>query len=171
MIVTFASHHEDHAWIDEASSGTWLPAMASLRSDIVNGDWRAFYLGWLAGASASFDAFDATDSDLDDEILPEGALENRDLFEPPVPPGLGQLTPSLRKLAGFLRLDRALIDAAAERSTQDDATESGERRTVGDLARAARERAAQLGRRASERQARDRAGHPDALDGDEDDVS
>ena len=118
VIVTFASHQEDYTdWIDEKDSAAWLPGMISLRSDIVNGDFRALYLGWLAGATASVDAEELDDEELDDEESPEGAFEQHDLFEPPVPAGLGQFTPALRKLAGFLRLDRAVIDVAAERST------------------------------------------------------
>jgi len=204
VIVTFASHQEEYEdSVDEDDSESWLPAMISLRSDIVDGDLRALYLGWLAGASASFDAFDATEGDLDEADLDEREVENRDLFEPPVPPGLGQLTPPLRKLASFLRLDRALIDAAAERSTplketrvaerairvwladmpssekdalllrlikgegqvgaelirrlradlspKRDVPDAGERRTIGDLARLARERAARHGERAGRR--------------------
>ena len=91
--------------------------MIELRSDIINGDHRALYLGWLAGAAASFDASVATDDELDDDEVARAEFENVDLFEPPVPPGLGEFTGPLRKLAGFLRLDRTLIDVAAERST------------------------------------------------------
>jgi hypothetical protein len=201
VIVTFASHEEEYQdEVDEDDSDSWLRAMISLRSDIVSGDLRALYLGWLAGASATFDAFDATEGDLEDDDPDEREVENRDLFEPPVPPGLGQLTPPLRKLAAFLRMDRTLIDAAAERSTPlketrvserairawladipsgekdtlllrlikgegqvgpelvrrlradlnptRDAPATGERRTIGDLARLATERAARHGERA-----------------------
>ena len=96
VIVTFASHREEYdASIDEVDSGSWLSSMMALRSDIVSGDLRAPYLGWLAGATASFDAFVATD----------------------------------------------------------------------DLARAGRERAAELARRARQRQERDRARHGDATEG------
>ena len=219
VIVTFASHQEEYDdWVDEADSRSWLSSMLSLRSDIINGDVRALYLGWLAGAAASFDASVATDDELDDEVA-RAELENVDLFEPPVPPGLGQLTPPLRKLAGFLRLERAIIDVAAERSTplketrlperqikawlaalpsgekdalllrlikgetrlgaelvrrlradffpQAEAAESGGRRTAGDLARAGKERAAELERRATERQDRDRARYADGVEGDD----
>jgi hypothetical protein len=218
VIVTFASHQEEYDdWIDEADSRSWLSSMISLRSDIINGDVRALYLGWLAGAAASFDASVATDDDLDDDEVARAEFENVDLFEPPVPPGLGQLTPPLRKLAGFLRLERAIIDVAAERSTplketrlperqirawlaalpggekeelllrlikgetqvgaelvrrlradlspHGGASESRERRTAGDLARAGKERAAELEQRALEKQARDRVRHGDSTEG------
>lgn len=217
VIVTFASYREEYdEEVDDDEEESSLSPMIELRSDIINGDPRALYLGWLAGAAASFDASVATDDELDDDEVARAEFENVDLFEPPVPPGLGQLTAPLRKLAGFLRLDRALIDAAAERSTPlketrlperqirswlaalpsgekdellfrlikdeprlgaelvrrlradlappGDAAPAGERRTIGDLVRAGRERASEQARRATERQDRDRARHGDATE-------
>lgn len=209
VVVTFASHEEEYGgWIDEGDSKAWLSSMISLRSDVLNGDLRALYLGWLAGSTVNWTPDDADE------------FENADLLEPPVPPGLEQLTAPLRKLAEFLRLDRAIVDVAAERSTplketrvsakevsgwvaalptsekdalllrlirgetqigaelirrlradlvpKTGASASGERRTAGSLAQAGKERAALLERRASEKQARDRARHLDSLAGKED---
>ena len=216
VIVTFASSdEEDGGWIDEGDSAAWLSSMITLRSDIVNGDLRALYLGWLAGATVNYE----DDGEADDDELAEDGFENANLKEPPVPPGLGQLTGPLRKLAEFLRLDPATVEVAAERSTpltetrvsesqikawiaklpgseKDDvllrlikgepqlgaqlvrrlrtdlvprpgASRSDEPRTAGQLARAGKERAAQAKRRASEKQARDRARHLDSLKGKE----
>ena len=118
VIVTFASHEEDSAgWIEEAGSEAWLSSMMTLRSDILNGDLRALYLGWLAGATVNLNADDTADlEDLDEDELADDDFENAHLKEPAVPPGLGQLTGPLQKLAEFLRLDRATIEVAAERS-------------------------------------------------------
>ena len=56
VIVTFASSEEEYGgWIDEDDSAAWLPSMIALRSDIINGDLRALYLGWLAGATVNDD--------------------------------------------------------------------------------------------------------------------
>ena len=118
VIVTFASHEEEYGgWIDEGDSQAWLSTMLSLRDDMVNGDLRALYLGWLAGATGNLDAAEELDEeDLNDE--PSGVpMAHADLLEPPVPAGLGQLTPSLKTLAKFLRLGPGIIDVAAERST------------------------------------------------------
>ena len=219
VIVTFASSdEEDGGWIDEGDSAAWLSSMITLRSDIVNGDLRALYLGWLAGATVNYE----DDGEADDDELAEDGFENANLKEPPVPPGLGQLTGPLRKLAEFLRLDPATVEVAAERSTpltetrvsesqikawiaklpgseKDDvllrlikgepqlgaqlvrrlrtdlmprpgASRSDEPRTAGQLARAGKERAAQAKRRASEKQARDRARHLDSLKGNEENL-
>jgi hypothetical protein len=60
------------------------------------GDLRVLYLMWLACVDAG---------DVDDGVV-----------EPPVPPGLGNLTGSLTALTDFLRIDRDLLAVAAEAS-------------------------------------------------------
>jgi hypothetical protein len=107
VIVTFASHDEvGGGWVDDEESEAWMPSLISLRADILNGDPRALYLGWLAGAT-----YNPVDADEFDDEDPED-----DMLEPPVPPGLGQLTAPLQQLAEFLRLDPAILDVAAEGS-------------------------------------------------------
>lgn len=224
VIVTFSSSEEEYSgWVDDEDSASWLSSMIALRSDIVNGDLRALYLGWLAGATVNYDDDNADDSDeIDDDALAEDGFENASLREPPVPPGLEQLTGPLEKLAELLRLDSATIAVAAERSTplketriseaqlktwiaklpgsekdalllrlvkgepqlgaqfvrrlradlvpRPEASRSDEPRTAGQLARAGRERTAQLKRQASEKQARERAGHLDSLEGKEENL-
>ena len=70
----------------------WLPKLAPLREQLLAGDLRALYLAWLACGE-------------DDEKR-----------EPPVPAGLGKLTPALKAFAEFYEIDLDLIAAAAERS-------------------------------------------------------
>ncbi|MBI4493313.1 MAG: hypothetical protein HY690_11050 [Chloroflexi bacterium] len=82
--------------MEDAEAQSWLPALIPLRADLANGDLRALYLAWLAGAESGM---------LDDEAI-----------EPPVPPGLGSLSASLKTLAEFLGIDDDLIAVAAERS-------------------------------------------------------
>jgi hypothetical protein len=81
---------EGHDWIEGQG---WLPAMLSLRDDIVQDDYRALYLAWLK------------------------TLEVEDLLasvpEPPVPPGLGALSPALRTFIAFFEIDEMLIEVAA----------------------------------------------------------
>lgn len=60
-------------------------------------------------------------------------VDNEDL-EPPVPPGLGQLSASLDALADFLRLDGDLLDVAAEARKR--AEEAERRRREAEIARA-----------------------------------
>jgi hypothetical protein len=75
------------------NAAAWLPGLLPLRQDILAGDLRTLYLGWLAAAQ--------------DGLLPDDAQE------PPVPAGLDRPTPALELLAQFLRLDAGLIAAAA----------------------------------------------------------
>ena len=67
-----------------------------LRADLARGDLRALYLGWLHLVQ--------------ERSIKPGAVE------PLLPAGLGRLSASLRSLVEFLRLDPALLDAAAELS-------------------------------------------------------
>ncbi|MDB5101514.1 MAG: hypothetical protein JWM80_5935 [Cyanobacteria bacterium RYN_339] len=71
----------------------WLPGLLPLRKDIMAGDLRALYLGWLTAVQ--------------DGIVADGVQE------PPVPKGLDALTPPLEVLARLLRLDGSMIAVAA----------------------------------------------------------
>jgi hypothetical protein len=93
VILSFLSDREaeDGDWADDGSG--WLASILPLRMELAGGDQRALYLGWLLAAQDELD---------DDEP------------EPPVPPGLGTLSPALRAFADFLRLDPDLVRVAAE---------------------------------------------------------
>ena len=93
VLLDFQSEDESGEWYgDEGESG--LASLIPLRADLLNGDLRALYLGWLAAAQ-------------------DGVLEADDV-EPPVPPGLQRLSASLKSLAEFLRIDDKLLKAAAK---------------------------------------------------------
>jgi len=96
LILSFHSEEEDD---DEPVGGEgWLGSLVPLRAELMRGDHRCLYLGWLLGAQGG---------ELDDETL-----------EPLVPPGLGDLNAPLCCFADFLRIDRDLIAAAAEQSDE-----------------------------------------------------
>jgi hypothetical protein len=61
----------------------------------VNGDYRALYLAWLLAAAAN---------DIDEEL------------EPPVPPGLKELSAPLAEFVRFFQLDPFLVQAGAQAS-------------------------------------------------------
>ena len=79
----------DEIWdgLEDAMSG-----IAPVRDSLIRGDLRPLYLAWLSCA---------------------GDVQAR---EPPVPAGLGELTPALEALADFFGSDKDLIAAAAERA-------------------------------------------------------
>jgi hypothetical protein len=91
-VLDFCSEVEPERW--EEGEGR-LGGLVSLRADILHGDYRAPYLGWLLDVQ-------------------EGLIE--DGVEPPVPPGLGELSAPLQALAEFLRLEDDLVEAAAQAS-------------------------------------------------------
>ena len=93
LIVSFQTEEEEPEWFEGEGS---LASLVPLRSDLMNGDHRCLYLGWLLAVQVG---------ELDDDTL-----------EPWVPPKLGELNAPLRSLADLLGLDLDLIAAAAERS-------------------------------------------------------
>jgi hypothetical protein len=94
VILSLVSEDEEGGdWVEGEGQ---LSSLISVRSELVRGDLRALYLGWLLRAQA-------------------GELDDNDV-EPPVPQGLGQLSASLGNLAEFLRIDRDLLHVATANS-------------------------------------------------------
>jgi len=94
VILSFVSQDEGGGdWVEGEGH---LSSMISVRAELARGDLRALYLGWLLRAQT-------------------GELDDDDT-EPPVPPGLGQLSASLESLAEFLRIDGDFLHVAAEAS-------------------------------------------------------
>lgn len=85
----------DGEWVD---GERWMAALIGIRTELMRGDLRALYLGWLA----SIQFFNSDDD--------RGVGQD---LEPPVPPGLGKLSGPLSELAAFLEVDDDLIAAAA----------------------------------------------------------
>ena len=77
-----------------------LPKMLSLRDDLLQGDYRVLYLGWLKAAPLYY------------ECEPENCIE------PPIPANLDNLSKPLQAFVDFIELNPDLIDAAAQLSPQ-----------------------------------------------------
>lgn len=77
-----------------------LPRMLSLRDDLLQGDYRVLYLGWLKAAELCYD------------FEPETSIE------PPIPANLHNLSKPLKAFVEFIELNQDLIDAAAQLSPQ-----------------------------------------------------
>ena len=98
VIVDLEFNDEEQAeWTDGEG---WLDALIALREELIQGDFRVLYLAWLKAA--------------------EGAVEMEeiaeDTLEPPIPEGLGQLSPALETFVRFLDIDAALLAVAAQQS-------------------------------------------------------
>ena len=91
-------------WIDERGL---LSTLGRLRDDVMQGDYRALYLAWLKAMKMNAAYYD------EDEEDPDSLLNDR---EPPLPAGLNQLTPPLKRFAGFFEIDPFLISAASQAS-------------------------------------------------------
>lgn len=94
-VIDFHSESEgDHEWTEGEGQ---LDQVLPVREELLAGDLRALYIGWLATLDSQ-------------EALDEDALE------PPVPPGLRKPTEAQLSLATYLRVDDDLLDVAAESS-------------------------------------------------------
>ena len=100
VVLEFSSQEEGGGEWEEGEG--YMPSLISVRAELMRGDYRALYLGWLA-------SIQYRDPD-DEEEGEEGEVE------PPVPPGMAKLSAPLRALADFLRIDDELIEVAAKGS-------------------------------------------------------
>lgn len=93
VAVTFECEIEDSEWDD----GTrWMGSLMHIRHDLLRGDLRSLYLGWLF-------------------CLQNGEL-SRNTPEPAVPDGLGELSTPLRSLIEFLDIHDDFVKVAAQAS-------------------------------------------------------
>lgn len=84
----------------------WMGRLAPLRDELLRGDMRPLYFGWLAGVSAG---------EVDEKAT-----------EPQPPPGLSRLTAAQQALVEFLEVDEDLL-AAAGRADQQGSKPDSER--------------------------------------------
>lgn len=98
VIVDLDFQDEDLAtWTDGEG---WLADLVDLREALIQGDLRTLYLAWLKAGHNALEREDIA----------------QDTIEPPVPAGLGQLSPVLKTLVEFLAVDEAMVAAAAQKS-------------------------------------------------------
>jgi hypothetical protein len=94
VIVSFESEVEsDDDWDDGTG---WMGSLVSLHSDLLRGDLRFLYLGWLHSV--------------------ECHEFSEDTLEPPVPAGLRELSAPLDSFIEFLGIDGDLVEVAASAS-------------------------------------------------------
>jgi hypothetical protein len=96
LILDLRSENEEPDDYEESQGS--LAALAPLRAELIRGDLRVAYLAWILAVQM-------------------GHVVEEDV-EPPVPPGLSELTAAQAAMVEFLRIDSDLISAAAERSDQ-----------------------------------------------------
>ena len=96
-----SGYDEWEEWGDWDDGAGWLGALAPLRTDVLSGDLRLFYLLWL-------------------KALERGELED-DETEPLT--GIGPLTGALGAFAEFFRIDPDLLQSAVEASGPEDGGE------------------------------------------------
>lgn len=95
VIIGFEDDSERDDW-DEGTG--WMGSLMALRSDLLRGDHRCLYLGWLHCVQCK-------------EI-------GEDELEPPVPAGMSELSAPLHAMIDFLGIDDDLIELAASASPE-----------------------------------------------------
>lgn len=84
---------EDYERFGMEDGQGWMGRLMPLRDELLRGDLRSLYLGWLASVTAG---------EVDDDAI-----------EPGMPPGLSQLSAAQMALVEFLEIDPDLLAAAA----------------------------------------------------------
>ncbi|MEJ7617826.1 MAG: hypothetical protein WKF30_12895 [Pyrinomonadaceae bacterium] len=103
LVLDFSSDTEEYE--DWEESGNLMASLAPVRAEMLRGDRRALYLGWLLRAQAE---------ELDDRAV-----------EPPLPAGLNAISEPLARLADFLRIDQDLLIIAGEPSAAEPDADAG----------------------------------------------
>jgi len=99
------SEDYDRFGMDEGTG--WMRRLAPVRDELLRGDLRPLYLGWLAAAGELGD----------------------DAREPEVPPGLAKLSPAQQALVEFIEVNPDMLSAAAAgsaRAPESDRDKEGE---------------------------------------------
>ncbi|MEZ4615438.1 MAG: hypothetical protein R2867_07975 [Caldilineaceae bacterium] len=103
VILTFESHAEGGGdWVEGEGM---LDDLVDLYNQILQGDHRIFYLAWLGAAEWSYEYSEY----LDEETL-----------EPPVPPGLDNLSPALQAFIKLFGIGKDLVAVAAKGSAREE---------------------------------------------------
>jgi hypothetical protein len=110
LILDFEVQFEDQDGLEEPRGK--LGAIAPVRSDLVAGDLRLLYLGWLLSVQAG---------------------EADESSAPACPPGMGSLTGALAAFAEFMGLHSETLARAAQRSETPADDRAAFRRWVGSL--------------------------------------
>jgi hypothetical protein len=105
IVIDLFTDDEDDEYNEDWLDGSGLLAsIVPVRAELMAGDLRLLYLTWLLAVQKR-------------EV-------DEDAVEPPVPPGLGQLSAALSAVAESLRVDPELVAVAAERSAPLNADET-----------------------------------------------
>lgn len=97
--IVWWERNEEGGWFETGGEGL-IDELIGIREELLRGDYRALFLGWLA----DFDPQEWQDPK-DGEVL-----------VPPIPSGLNQLSPSLKKLVEHFVVDEDALAVAARLS-------------------------------------------------------
>jgi hypothetical protein len=104
-------------WTEDGSG--WMASLAGLRAEVMAGDRRPLYLAWLL--EQQFAGYEGEDEEADAQLeyvatYREEQRERDKQSEPPVPPGLKQLSSAQKSFVEFFGVDEELLEIAAAES-------------------------------------------------------
>ncbi len=96
----------DGDW-DQTDGHGWMASLAGVRAEVLAGDLRPLFLGWLAGVQLNGPVGGDPDTDRSDDPADDEATT------PPVPPGLTKLSAAQQAMVDFHGIDAELLEVAA----------------------------------------------------------
>ncbi|MGK0365100.1 MAG: hypothetical protein ACI85O_002164 [Saprospiraceae bacterium] len=112
ILVHVRIHNEDGGGYQEEDIS--IDSLLPIREEILNGDYRALYICWLAAESQKGAM---TEEKEEEEREDEWDYDpDNESIIPPIPTGMDKLTLAQRKLALFLDLDKSVLKAVAKLS-------------------------------------------------------
>jgi len=116
IIMDLVWHNEDGGdWMEEEDY--LLDPLLSLRNDILNGDYRTLFLGWLMVHEKRHELHHSKEGDYADflnDFLDE--FEEDELVTPPIPPNLKGLNAAHNYMMEVFDIDNDFVTAAAMKS-------------------------------------------------------
>ena len=106
LVLDISTMEEDH--LDDWAEGEgWATQLLPLREELIRGDFRSLYLAWLYTVDYSLggDLGAQFEEDYEEELA---------RLEPPVPPGLKNMTGAQKAFVRLFGIDDFLLVAAAE---------------------------------------------------------
>ncbi len=98
----------DYDDYDGESRHGWMASLVGCRAEVLSGDLRPLFIGWLAGVQLDGPLGGGGDDDGSDWT---GASDEEPV--PPVPPGMAQLTAAQQAMADFFGVGDELLEVAA----------------------------------------------------------
>ena len=115
LLIDISPSADDGGDYDDDSGHGCLASLATCRAEVLSGDLRPLFIGWLAGVQLNGPLGTGEGDDAEPGQTPD-ADDGGDDDLPPVPPGMGQLSAAQQAMAQFFGISDELLEVAAAAS-------------------------------------------------------